>query len=41
VGSYLTLSGDTLKAAKRLKINFSQACDDCLRKFVRQEKEGH
>ena len=35
----LTLSCDTLEAAKRLKINLSQVCDDYLREFVRQEQE--
>ena len=35
----LTLSCDTLEAAKRLKINLSQVCDDYLREFVRREQE--
>ncbi len=35
----LSLSADTLEAAKRLQINVSQVCDAHLREVVRQEQE--
>jgi antitoxin CcdA len=35
----LTLSTETLDAAKRLGINISQVCDEHLRAVVRQEQE--
>ncbi len=35
----ITLSADVLSEAKALGINLSQACDQYLRKLVRQERE--
>lgn len=35
----ITLSVDVLNEAKALGINLSQACDQFLREFVRQEQE--
>ncbi len=35
----LTLSTETLDAAKRLGINISQVCDEHLRAVVREEQE--
>lgn len=35
----LTLSSDVLEAAKDLKINISQVCDNHLREVVRREQE--
>lgn len=35
----LSLGSDVLEAAKALKINISQVCDDHLREVVRREQE--
>lgn len=35
----LSLSSDVLEAAKNLKINISQVCDNHLREVVRREQE--